>query len=222
MALDPVSGKQIGSKFARPAQQSLRIKRQADDILTQMPQINEDTRPSLLQLGFTEKSPMGATPRQSQWKALNADLFDLKLKNNAVNSRHAKRYGQLHDSSVRYVDQSRLQSKDPESTLHMRSEDRVSSPIQDPQKKKIVMKQAKALNIDEERETITTTNNHKRDSDITAALLPMHHKAPSVRDKGLEEIKINVCSASRGEHRTMPVPGVKQALIHQKKLQLPF
>ena len=199
VALDPASGKQIGSKFARPDQKSLRVKGQADDILTQMPQINEDTRPSLLQLGFTEKSPMGATPRQSQWKALNADLFDLKIKHNAVNSRQAKRYGQLHDSSVRCVDQSRMLSKDPESTLHMRSEDRDSSPPQDPQKKKIVMKQAKALNIDEEQETITTTNNHKRDSDITGALLPINAKPPSGRDKAVEEIKINVCSASRGE-----------------------
>ena len=87
MALDPASGKKIGHKFASP-EQSIGLKQQADDILTQMPQIDEDTRPSILQMGFTEKSPMGTTPRQSQWKALNADLFDLKIKNNqATNSR---------------------------------------------------------------------------------------------------------------------------------------
>ena len=76
----------------------------------------QDCKSSIHQIMFPENKEFSPN-KPGQWKALNADLFDLKIKQGSSSPKRSfhTRPGGLQDSSVRYVDLSRCQQA--ESTL---------------------------------------------------------------------------------------------------------
>ena len=70
-------------------------------------------RSSIHEVTIPEKPLPNQTANNDQWKVLNADLFDLKLKQEVISPKIVKpqnRPGALQDSSVRYVELGRQQS----------------------------------------------------------------------------------------------------------------